>query len=131
MCTFTGSLLVWVRSTGYELQSRKGWDMVGPTHRMPEWFFPGSLLVPYCVLNRFGLRMPEFAGKPQQLVVGHKTYDCPYYGLKSQTVRLRAVVSWCECELLDGQCENRLVVNLVDNPAFKPAKPTGLEGILG
>ena len=132
MCTFTGSLLVWVRSTGYELQSRKGWDMVGPTHRMPEWFFPGSLLVPYCVLNRFGMVMSSLAGKPKKLVVGDKTYDCPPdFGLKNQTRRTYArQVSFCMCEM-DGQQEMRAVVRLVENPSFNPAKPTGLEGIIG
>ena len=93
-------------------------------------FVKGFVLDPYCVLNRFGMVMSSLAGKPKKLVVGHKTYDCPPdFGLKNQTRRTYArQVSFCMCEM-DGQQEMRAVVRLVENPAFNPAKPTGLEGI--
>jgi len=88
-------------------------------------YIMGCTKLPYCVVNRFGF-LASTSGISTSLVVGHKTYDCVL-----ECARLRAEVSVCECELLDHQYEKRVVINLVDNPDFKPTKPTGLEGILG
>ena len=98
---------------------------------MSYWYIHAHAKLPYCVVNRFGLLASCLQTKPQKLVVGHKTYDClPGLDFKPQSMRFRTAVSFCECELLDHQYEKRVVIHLLDNPDFQPAKPTGLEGIL-
>ena len=107
------------------LKSLEAFDRPGKKVLMHETYITYCTKLPYCVVNRFG-PLASTLGLSRSLVVGHKTYDCLF-----DCARLRAEVSICECELLDHQYEKRVVINLVDNPDFKPTKPTGLEGILG
>ena len=96
---------------------------------MPYWYIHLYAKLPYCVVNRFGLLASCLQTKPQKLVVGHKTYECLACEGKPQRMRFRTEVTFCECELSDHQYEKRVVIHLIDNPDFQPAKPTGLEGI--
>jgi hypothetical protein len=86
-------------------------------------------IVPFCVVNRFGMAVSTCSFK-QKLVVRGKSYDCPVvWVFGNQREPYHASVSQCDCELMGDQFEKRWVVSLVRNTDFVPAKPTGLEGI--
>jgi len=87
-------------------------------------------IVPFCVVNRFGMAVSTLRHKPKKLVVRGKAYDCPVVWACETRSTYRASVSQCDCELMGDQFEKRWVVSLVRNTDFVPAKPTGLEGIL-